>query len=688
MSFLKRLVAVIIGLFISFILFADEGMWLFNNIPQKLIREKYGFAPDDAFLTHVRLSAVRIGASGSFVSRDGIVMTNHHVALSQLQKMSTPEHNYVMTGFYAKNQSEEMKCPDEEVEILMGIEDVTARVENAVKKEANFEEANKERKAEIARIEQESLKKTGMKSEVVELYGGARYNLYTYKRYTDIRLVFAPEQQIAFYGGDPDNFTYPRYDLDVAFFRVYENEKPLKVKEYLQFSKGGIKDGELTFVAGHPGHTERLITLSQWDYQRDFGYPLRFSYQKNRHDVILDYMGRGPVQTQRAMSYRFFIENNLKAMQGEFEGLKDQNLRNEKEKNEKILRNKIETHPNLKEKYGTLYSDIDRAIALSREHSKELNYKQGMPGGRLTGIALNLVLYPEETAKPNEKRLPEFQDANLDEFIYYLSSPAPIYKDLEEALFIGSLKWLSSALGYDDEYLKTILQGKSLEESAGELIGGTRLDDRDFRKSLLKGGKKTIDKCNDPLILLAKRLKGTIVKNRKWYEDNIEAILTPAESKLAKARFELFGDSAYPDATGTLRLAFGKASGYDFATTKVPYKTTFYGLYDRALSFNNNGDFELPERYIERKGRIDLSTPLNFVTTCDITGGNSGSPVINKKGEVIGLVFDGNAESHVNKFIYGEEQARCVAVDIRAILMALRDLYDAKPLADELSSGR
>ncbi|RKY86525.1 S46 family peptidase [candidate division KSB1 bacterium] len=664
---------------------ADEGMWTFDNPPVKQLKERYGFTPTQEWLDHVRLASVRFmdGGSGSFVSPNGLVLTNHHVAMGQLQKISTAEKDYVATGFYAATPAEELKCPDLEVNVLISMEDVTQRVQSAVKEGMSEAEALKARRAEIAKIEKESLDKTGLRSNVISLYHGGEYWLYRYKKYTDVRLVMAPERQAAYFGGDSDNFTYPRYDLDMAFFRVYENGKPIKSEHYLKWNSKGAGENELVFVSGNPGSSDRLFTYAQLEFQRDVRYPMILKYIKKRLEILYEYRERGPEQERRALFHIFGLENAKKALTGELRGLLDKNLMAKRKKDEEEFRKLIANNPEWQKLYGDAWDVIAKTIKKSAEKTKEQFYRH-LRGSRMASFAATIVRYVAEVQKPDAERLPGYHDSQLNELRFYLFSPAPIYKDLEEATLAGTLQMSLEELGPDDEFIKIVLNGRSPEEVAKDLINGSKLDDVEFRKSLIEGGEKAVKKCKDPLIVLARKLDPMWRKSEKWFRENVESVLTQASEKIAKARFVVYGKSVYPDATFTLRLAYGAVKGYPMNGTKAPYKTTLYGLYDRALSFDQKGEYVLPQRFWDRQHTLNLATPVNFVSTCDIIGGNSGSPVINKNAELVGVIFDGNIESLSGRFIYDEEKNRAVAVHSAYIIEALRKLYDAGKLADEI----
>jgi hypothetical protein len=667
---------------------ADEGMWTFDNPPLKLLKDKYNFTPDKAWLDHVRLSSVRLndGGSGSFVSPHGLVLTNHHVARGQLQKNSTAEHNYVENGFYAATPEQEMKSPDLEVNVLMSMENVTTRVQEALKNAKTPEQEFAARRAVIAQIERESLEKTSLRSDVVTLYQGGEYWLYRYKKYTDVRLVFAPEQQAAFFGGDPDNFTFPRYDLDMALFRVYEDGKPIESKDYLKWNPKGAADEELVFVSGHPGTTQRLDTMAQLTYQRDIALPTILRIYHSRIAVLRDYSLKGAEQSRQAESRIFNFENGVKALDGEEKGLKDPDVMGEKQKQEDAFRAKVLANAQWKAAWGGAWDAVAAAEKKAGSRMKD-QYFHGLDSS-LANFASSIVQYVTEIKKPDGERLPGFHDAELDSLRFQLFSSAPIYPQMEIARMVGALKLDIEGAGNDDAFVKTVLNGQSPAEVAAALVNGTKLADPDVRKKLIEGGEAAVAASTDPMIVLARKLDPMRRELIKWQQDNVESVEQRAGEQIGKARFAVYGKSAYPDATFTLRLSYGQVKGYPMNGTKAPSKTTFYGLYDRAYSFDLKAPFNLPARYAEGKGKLDLSTPLDFVTTNDIIGGNSGSPVINRQAEIVGLIFDGNIESLVGDFVYDAGTNRAVAVDTAGMTEALKKLYNAGALLDEITTGQ
>jgi len=675
-------VSALFGISVSL---ADEGMWTFDNPPLKQLKERYGFEPSRAWLDHLRLASARFndGGSGSFVSPHGLVLTNHHVALGQLQKVSSPEKDYVKDGFYAHTEAEELKCPDLEVNVLVAMEDVTPRVRSVVQPGMTDEAALKARKAEIAGIEKESLQRTGLRSDVISLYQGGEYWLYQYKKYTDMRLVFAPEQQIAFFGGDPDNFTYPRHDIDFALFRVYENDKPVEGHDYLKWNAKGAGDGELVFVSGHPGSTARLETMTQIETERDYFLPQALKVLNRRLETARRYAAQGPEQARQATNTIFGVSNSLKAYDGRAEGLADKNLVAKMQKDEDSFRALVAGRPEWEKAYGGAWNAIAQAEVKHRGMLRT-NRFYSLRWSRLQDIALSIVQYVAEVKKPDGERLPGYHDSQLDSLRFRLFSPAPVYPQLEATMLEAGLQLSREELSADDPYIKAVLGARTPAEVAKTSVEGTKLADPAFRKSLVNGGEAAVQASGDPMIALARTIDPFDRQRIKAFEDKVESVETPAGEKIGQARFAVYGKSLYPDATFTLRLAYGAVKGYPMNGTQAPPMTTFYGLYDRAYSFGLKFPYNLPSRYLERRSKVDLDGPLDFVSTCDITGGNSGSPVVNKQGELVGLIFDGNIESLVGDFVYYEVNNRAVAVHSGAIIEALRELYDASPLADEL----
>ncbi|REK18231.1 MAG: S46 family peptidase [Planctomycetota bacterium] len=666
----------------------DEGMWLFNEPPRKLLMERYGFNPTDEWLTHLQKSAVRFnnGGSGSFVSDGGLVMTNHHVGADCLHKLSTAERDLVTTGFHARTPEEELRCVDLELNVLMDITDVTERVNAAVKPGTSAADAQQARQAVINTIEKESFDKTGLRSDVVTLFQGGRYNLYTYKKYTDVRLVFAPEKDIAFFGGDPDNFEYPRYDLDVAFFRIYEDGKPATPPDHLSWSKAGALDEELIFVAGHPGRTDRLNTVAHLEFLRDTVFPNLLNIIRRREVNLQVYSSRGLENARQARDELFGYQNSRKARLGGLAGLQTPQIMDAKRNAEQALRDAVDNDPKLADARGA-WNEVSTAIdAWSKIYTDYTLYERSMAfNTELYGIARSLVRLAEETSKPNEDRLREYAEAGLDSLKHQLFSEAPIYPALETAKLTDSLSYLMEQAGADDPLVKQVLADMSPSARAAQLISGSKLADVEVRKRLAAGGSSAIAASDDPLIVLARTVDPTAREVRKKYEAGVEEPLRQAYAKIAQAKFAVEGTSTYPDATFTLRLAFGQVKGYEQQGEQIPPWTTMGGTYKHAEEHGSLPPFELPESWLKAKTKIDPATPFNFVSTADIIGGNSGSPVVNREGQIVGLIFDGNIQSLVLDFVYTDVEARAVSVHSASIVEALRKVYGANDLADELT---
>ncbi|MFN2371864.1 MAG: S46 family peptidase [Candidatus Krumholzibacteriia bacterium] len=667
---------------------ADEGMWTFDNPPTAQLAERHGFTPTAPWLDHLRLAAVKVGGgSGSFVSPEGLLLTNAHVARGQQQKLSSPAADYVRDGFLAATRADELPCPDLEVAVLESYEDVTARVLGAITAGMSDQQAQDARRGVIAAIEKESLDATGLRSDVVKLYHGGEYWLYRYHTWTDVRLVFAPEAAIAYFGGDDDNFTYPRHDLDMALFRVYEDGEPARSPAWLTLNTAGARDGDLVFVPGHPGSTDRLYTMAELAALREDGYPRREEYLDEALDGLKEYAARGPEQARQAGGLLMGMNNGRKAGAGEYQGLLDPAVWAKKQQDEDGFRARIAADPDLQARYGQAWTMIEQAEQAAASRRDELAYRNlGRYG--LAGTAVSLVRLVAETQKPDAERMDGYHDAELRRLQFRLFSPAPLYPELETFLLEGTLRRMLERLGPDDAFVQQCLAGQTPAARAAALIGGTALADPAARRALVDGGPAAVAGSTDPLIVLARDLEPVMREQHDWQEANVRSLKAAAGELLGAARFAVYGKTTYPDATGSLRLSYGRVQGYPMNGTRAPAMTTFHGLYDRALAFGLQEPFALPDRFLARQGALDLAAPLNFVSTCDIIGGNSGSPVVDSEGRLVGLVFDGNIESLVGRFVYDETSNRCVAVHAAAIAQALEQVYDAGHLVAEMRSGQ
>ena len=676
---------------LSVFAFADEGMWLYNAPPKDKIKAKYGFELTQVWLDHVRLSSVRFnnGGSGSFVSPDGLTFTNHHVGAACVQQLSTQGRDYLKTGFYAKTQAEEAKCPNLELNELVGIEDVTDKVNAGVKPGMSAAESGQAQRAAMSQVEKDCSTSTGLRCDVVIFYSGQVYNLYKYKKYTDVRLVFAPEFDAAFFGGDPDNFTYPRYDLDITFFRVYENGKPAHLDNYLKWSPTGVKDGDLIFVSGHPGNTGRLLTLAQLQFLRDVQYPNSLKLAARRIALLENFSKQSEENARIAKENIFSLQNSQKAITGYQSGLLDKTIMDQKAADEAKLRAAFKADP---KNAGAAdpWEEVAQAIKTQESIYPNLTYLERMRAfsSRMPQLARVLVRAAAEKPKPNPERLREFRDSALPSLEQQLFSTEPIYKNLDTVLLADSLSEMEEALGKDNPDVQKVLQGKSAAEAAKDLIAGTKLDDVAVRKQLYEGGQAAIDASTDPLIVVMRAIDPDARAARMAFEDKVDSVIRRDGTTIAKARFAQSGFAQPPDATFTLRLSYGQVKGYQQNGKAIPFATNLGGAYERAAEHNSQPPYNLPESWIQSKPKLDLKTPFNFVSTADIIGGNSGSPTVNKKGEVVGIIFDGNIESLPWNFAFSDIQGRAVSVDSRGIQEALRKIYGATALADELMGSK
>lgn len=671
---------------------ADEGMWLLNDPPRDLLAKKYQFDLTAEWLERAQGASIRFnnGGSGSFVSPEGLIVTNHHIGADSLQKLSTKDHDLLREGFLARTRDQERKCPDLELNVLQSILDVTDQVNAAVKPQMTPAEAFAARRAIMATIEQKSLEETRFRSDIVTLYQGGAYHLYRYKKYTDIRLVFAPEHAIAFFGGDTDNFEYPRFNLDICFFRAYENDQPVRPKHYFHWSQTGPQSNDLVFVTGHPGTTNRLETLAKLQHRRDHTLPYNLTRLRAMEALLIQFSEKDPENRRAASKDYHRVANSRKAFSGQYQGLLDPAILARKMEEENQLRNQIVQDPEKKKKYESAWEQVAQAEKKFASFEREyyLIERGDAFDSDLFGIARHLVRLVQEKSRPSSERLREYRDSALESLKFQLFSPAPISSSLEKARLATSLTFLAEQLGGDDSFVQSVFAGKPPAARANELIEGSRLQDVSHRKTLANQGIETIQQCSDPLIQLALQIDPRARELRKRFESEVEEVERQANGRIANARFEMFGKGVAPDATFTLRIAFGVVKGYSVDGLDLNYFTTFQEAFAKADRLGNREPFSLPERWLKARGQLDLATPFNFVSTADTIGGNSGSPVLNRAGELVGINFDRNRHGLVRNFVYTDQQARHIAVHSRGVLVALKSLYGAIELLAELTGEK
>jgi hypothetical protein len=677
---------LVVCLFSPLALSADEGMWTFDNFPSHTVEVKYGFSPSPAWLDHVRASSLRIafGCSGSFISPQGLVMTNHHCVIDCVQQLSTTQQNLVESGYTAATPAEERECPAFELDQLTQIRDVTAEVKQALAGKTG-DDANAALHAKEAELQQSCGSDPSTLCQVVSFYEGGLYDLYHYKRYTDVRLVFAPEMSVAQFGGDPDNFNFPRYDYDIGLLRVYEGGHPAESPDYLKWSADGSKDGELVFVSGNPGGTSRQLTTSQLAFERDRILPSVIPPLAEYRGLLERFVTESAERAREAKEELFFVENDFKAEFGLQEALLDSTFFGTKVREEERLRQAVAADPKLTDDKSA-WEDIAQIQVIRGQLFTRREAMQALLESDLLDFAILLVRAAAERAKPNNERLPEYTDQSLVRVKQQISASIPIFKDLEELKLRETLSSVRRDLGADDPFVRKMLGNQSPEQLAQRLVSGTHLDDAKVREGLYNGGRAAIAASNDPMIVFAASLDPGLRAVRKEYEARVDAPTREAADKIAKARFATYGTSVYPDATFTLRLSYGTVKGFvDAQGQFVPPYTTIGGLFNRATGAP---PYVLPQSWISAKPDLDLATPMNLSTTNDIIGGNSGSPLINSNAEIVGLIFDGNIFSLGGDFGYDGTRNRAVAVDSRALLEGLRKVYHLNRIADEIESAR
>jgi hypothetical protein len=658
---------------------ADEGMWTFDGFPTARVKAEYGWAPDQAWLDRVQAAAVRLtgGCSASFVSGQGLILTNHHCVASCLFDNSTAQADLLNKGFIADRRDLEKKCPGQQAEVVTKITDVTSDVKGAFAG-MEGEALTKARDAKIAEIEKASCTDTKTtRCQVVTLFGGGQYKLYTYRKYSDVRLVWAPEDRAATFGGDPDNFNFPRYSLDGSFLRAYENGKPVATPQHLEWEPRAPKEGEITFVVGNPGSTSRLYTQSQLAFEREVRLPITLATMSELRGRLIRAMEESPEKAREGLDTLNGVENSLKVYIGRVNALNDPAFTKTLADAETALKAKSAGNAAL----GTPWADVDKAVTAYR--SLYLPYRFLQPSGDLYGYAASLVMAAEERAKPNAERLPGYTDSALPLLEKRVLDERPIYPWLDELMMGWSLSKAREYLGVDDPDSKLLLGKESPEALAKRLVSGTRLADPAYRKQLWEGGLAAIRASDDPMIKYALKIDPRERELTKAVNAQYAGPLAIAGGKLADARFAAFGDSNYPDATFTLRISYGRVKGWEERGQAVPFQTTIGGTFERATGAE---PFDLAPAFAANEAKIDKSTTYDFVTTNDIIGGNSGSPVIDRSGGVIGAAFDGNIHSMGGNYGYDGTLNRTVVVSTAALQEALETIYPAPALVKELAA--
>jgi hypothetical protein len=690
---MKRVSIAALAAMVPLYALADEGMWTFDNPPRSAIASKYKVTLDGAWLDHVRNATVRLetGCTGSFISAEGLVLTNHHCAEDCVAQNSTAERDLVSSGFLATDRKQELRCQEDAVSVLVGTEDVTAKVAAATAGLGADAVVAARRKVltELEQACEEGSRKTKggpLKCERVSLYQGGQYWLYKYRRYEDVRLVFVPERDIAAFGGDPDNFQFPRWCLDMSILRAYEGGKPAKIPDHLRFDWDGAEPGDPVFISGHPGNTDRLLTVAQLETQRTTFMPfwlLRFSELRGR---MLQYAKTSPEAQRTSEAYLNQVENSIKVRRKQFDALLDPALFEAAGAGEKKLRDAVAANPELASS-ANAWRDIETAQRVWRDMLVPHTFIEGGAGfnSLLFGYARDLVRAAAERAKANESRLAEYTEARLPALLQNLQAATPIYPDFEVLKLSFALERMREWLGPDDALVRKVFGNDSPDALAGRLVRESSLGDPAARVALYEGGQAAIDASRDPMIRLAALVDPDARALRKRFEEQVEGPVQRGQEAIAKARFATYGTSIYPDATFTLRLSYGAMVGWKEKGEDVRPWTELGRAFERATG---EVPFKIPDRWLAAKNRLDMATRANFTTNNDIVGGNSGSPMLNAAGEIVGLAFDGNIHSIAGSYWFDDRMNRSIGVHPAYIRTALEQVYGAQALLKEIDAGR
>jgi len=668
---------------------AAEGMWTLDNLPLDAMQAAHGFAPDQAWLQRTMRSAVRLagGCSGSFVSPEGLVLTNHHCIIGCIENLSSAESDLVNNGFLAAERSEEKQCPGMEINRLESTRDVTERIQTATLGLSGQAYSEAKRAAQ-SKIEAECVGEDSsrIRCDVVDLYQGGVQHLYRYARFQDVRLVFAPEYASGFFGGDPDNFNFPRYNLDMALLRVYADGKPVASSDHFPIKRAGAEEGELVMTVGHPGTTQRLLTVAQLETQRDVVLPFRLGLAFELRGLLLRFSAENAENARIAQSDLMSVENGLKARGGMVQALRAPAVMGDKQAAEQALRDWVAADPARRENYGDPWQAIESVQAAWRDLYVDYVMVESSLGFQSQHLnwASTLLRGGAERAKPDGERLREFAEAGLTGVRARLLAERPVYAEYEKLKLGWSLAKLREHLGVDHPFVRDVLGAQSPEALAAAIVDGSKLADPELRRQLWEGGAKAVAASKDPAIELARRIDPYARNLRSRYENEIQSVERQSAERLAQARFARFGTSVYPDATFSLRISHGVVQGWSEKGRSVSPFTQLGGLFERATDFD---PFKLPASWLQAKPRLDLDARFNLVSSNDIIGGNSGSPLINAAGEVVGLIFDGNIHSLGGAFFFDPAVNRAVSVHPAAMFEALEKVYRGAHLADEIKAA-